>query len=380
MLNSTAAMAVAVPPPRRERLPPAGHADLLRRWPTRRPAGALGRRVPPRPPLGRRRRRLRAHRARRLVARRGRRAPAASPSTSPRRGSPGCACASPARPATARCRTAPTTPSSPPPRSSGGWPPTAPGRRLGDLWEAYRRRVGRPGRSRPMLADPARIDEAIATPRAGRRPGWPRLLAHDVSPERRARRAEDEHDPRRRRPRGRHPHGPRRHDRRRSPATSPMPSASWPARSTSGGLQHVRVDPLADGQRPVGRRRTPDAVAYPGADLVPGVIVGGTDARFYRQRGTVAYGAGCSRQASPSSRSASGSTATTSASTSSRSVCAASSSTASPSRCCRERGAPPSPSPHNPLTGGAGPPPADRGATVTTASVTRSHRRRRSPG
>jgi acetylornithine deacetylase/succinyl-diaminopimelate desuccinylase-like protein len=32
--------------------------------------------------------------------------------------------------------------------------------------------------------------------------------------------------------------------------------------------------------------------AYPGAELVPGMIVGGTDARFYRQRGAVAYGAG----------------------------------------------------------------------------------------
>ena len=33
-------------------------------------------------------------------------------------------------------------------------------------------------------------------------------------------------------------------------------------------------------------------VAYPGAKLVPGLIVGGTDARFYRDRGRVAYGAG----------------------------------------------------------------------------------------
>ena len=32
--------------------------------------------------------------------------------------------------------------------------------------------------------------------------------------------------------------------------------------------------------------------AYPGASLVPGLIVGGTDARFYRERGRVAYGAG----------------------------------------------------------------------------------------
>ena len=33
-------------------------------------------------------------------------------------------------------------------------------------------------------------------------------------------------------------------------------------------------------------------VAYPGARLIPGLIVGGTDARFYRTRGRVAYGAG----------------------------------------------------------------------------------------
>jgi acetylornithine deacetylase/succinyl-diaminopimelate desuccinylase-like protein len=32
-------------------------------------------------------------------------------------------------------------------------------------------------------------------------------------------------------------------------------------------------------------------VAYPDAELVPGLIVGGTDARFYRQHGSVAYGA-----------------------------------------------------------------------------------------
>lgn len=33
-------------------------------------------------------------------------------------------------------------------------------------------------------------------------------------------------------------------------------------------------------------------VAYPGAELIPGMVVGGTDARFYRSRGTVAYGTG----------------------------------------------------------------------------------------
>ncbi len=33
-------------------------------------------------------------------------------------------------------------------------------------------------------------------------------------------------------------------------------------------------------------------IAYPGATLVPGLVVGGTDARFYRERGRTAYGAG----------------------------------------------------------------------------------------
>jgi len=33
-------------------------------------------------------------------------------------------------------------------------------------------------------------------------------------------------------------------------------------------------------------------VAYPGAQLVPGLVVGGTDARFYRNDGAIAYGAG----------------------------------------------------------------------------------------
>lgn len=33
-------------------------------------------------------------------------------------------------------------------------------------------------------------------------------------------------------------------------------------------------------------------IAYPGSELVPGLVSGGTDARFYRGRGSVAYGAG----------------------------------------------------------------------------------------
>ncbi len=37
--------------------------------------------------------------------------------------------------------------------------------------------------------------------------------------------------------------------------------------------------------------RTRTEVAYPGAVLTPGIITGGTDARFYREQGSIAYGA-----------------------------------------------------------------------------------------
>src|SRR5262249_6289135 len=33
-------------------------------------------------------------------------------------------------------------------------------------------------------------------------------------------------------------------------------------------------------------------IAYPGAELTPGLIVGATDARYFRDRGAIAYGAG----------------------------------------------------------------------------------------
>jgi len=62
----------------------------------------------------------------------------------------------------------------------------------------------------------------------------------------------------------------------------------------------VEVTVLQEGhptQSPIGNAlwdavATHTQVAYPGAELVPGIVVGGTDARFYRDRGRVAYGTG----------------------------------------------------------------------------------------
>ena len=55
-----------------------------------------------------------------------------------------------------------------------------------------------------------------------------------------------------------------------------------PATISPGGRGNALWDTVAKHTR----------VAYPGAQLAPGLIVGGTDARFFRERGSVAYGAG----------------------------------------------------------------------------------------
>ena len=73
--------------------------------------------------------------------------------------------------------------------------------------------------------------------------------------------------------------------RRSSTATSPRCSASWRRRVEISPIQEFEstrspVDnPLWDALR------TRTQVAYPGANLVPGIITGGTDARFYRSQG-----------------------------------------------------------------------------------------------
>ena len=62
----------------------------------------------------------------------------------------------------------------------------------------------------------------------------------------------------------------------------------------------VEISPLQDADATASPAETPlwnalasnVQVAYPGAELLPGIIVGGTDARFFRAKGAVAYGAG----------------------------------------------------------------------------------------
>ena len=122
------------------------------------------------------------------------------------------------------------------------------------------------------LLDPARIWATLRDPAAAAGAHLPRPHAHDVLAERRPRRAEDEHHPRRRRPRGRHPHRARA---RRAPTSTRM------LHEALGELaDHVEVEPhpgrrpdrVAARQRRCGTRSA-DAtqVAYPGAELLPGL-------------------------------------------------------------------------------------------------------------
>ena len=210
---------------------------------------------------------------------------AASPSASPRRASAGCASGSTARPATARCRTAPTTPSSPRPRSCAASRPTGRQPQLDDLWRPRVDAMDLPDDVRAALIDPARIDDAIASLEPVLARHRPRLLAHDAVAQRRARRPEDQHHPRRRRHRRRHPHRARRDARRRR--WPPRRRARRPRRRCR--RQHAAgVDATRSRHRQ--RRcgtRSPHAPRppIPAPTCLPGLMVGGTDARFYRERG-----------------------------------------------------------------------------------------------
>ena len=194
--------------------------------------------------------RLRAHRARRLVVDRRRRHP---PRHRQRRRE-GPRLAAPARHRHARPRLdavrRPTT------RSITAAEVV---RRLATYRPAAqpRRPVARPGGGDVDLPDEVRagahrpgshLDDARATRRRRLARMCPRLHAHDDLAERRPRRPEDEHDPRRHRHRRRHPHRARRHQRGRRRRSSPRPSASWPPQ--------VEVDRPAglDGHRLADRR------------------------------------------------------------------------------------------------------------------------------
>jgi len=57
-------------------------------------------------------------------------------------------------------------------------------------------------------------------------------------------------------------------------------------------LQHAEATRSATSNALWDTIATKAQATYPGATLQPGLIVGGTDARFFREKGSIAYGAG----------------------------------------------------------------------------------------
>ena len=144
------------------------------------------------------------------------------------------------------------------------------------------RRVPRPRRrSRDALARAAARD---GPPRA-------RVHAHDVRAHGRARRHQDERDPRPRRARGRHPHAAGPDRRRRARHARARRSATSPTRSRSS--RTTTPPPRRRSTRRCGTRSAAcRAALVKDSALVPFLMVGGTDNRFFRRAGSVGYGFG----------------------------------------------------------------------------------------
>lgn len=162
--------------------------------------------------------------------------------------------------------------------------------RLDDLWQARIASLDESADVRRALADPARIDEAIAS----LEPGAARI-AHacshtTISPN--------------------VAHGGQKTntipdvvdldvDIRTLPGDTMETVRGYLADALGDLASRVEITVLQDGDATRSPIDNPlwdvlaakAQIAYPGAALLPGITVGGTDARFYRQRGSVAYGA-----------------------------------------------------------------------------------------
>jgi acetylornithine deacetylase/succinyl-diaminopimelate desuccinylase-like protein len=166
-----------------------------------------------------------------------------------------------------------------------------PAAHIGDIWRAQVATLDVPDELRASLLDPARVDDAIASLPTGRARLCHAMTHTTISPN--------------------VAHGGQKTntipdvvdlevDIRTVPGTTSEDVDRMLADALGDLHAHVEISPLQTSlptQSPTDNvlwdtlvART--QVAYPGAELVPGLVVGGTDARFYRQHGAVAYGAG----------------------------------------------------------------------------------------
>jgi acetylornithine deacetylase/succinyl-diaminopimelate desuccinylase-like protein len=162
---------------------------------------------------------------------------------------------------------------------------------LGDTWQAQVDTMSLPDDLRAALLDPARVDDTIAALPVPIARACHALTHTTISPN--------------------VAHGGQKTnvipdtveldvDIRTVPGTTRADVDAMLAEVLGDLAPHVESSILQEGaptQSPMGNPlwdtiATHTQVAYPGAHIVPGLVVGGTDARFYRDRGRVAYGAG----------------------------------------------------------------------------------------
>ncbi|MDJ0768488.1 MAG: M20/M25/M40 family metallo-hydrolase [Ilumatobacter sp.] len=162
---------------------------------------------------------------------------------------------------------------------------------LGVAWQAQVESFGLPGELRAAMLDPDRVYDAIAELPVSIARGCHALTHTTVSPN--------------------VAHGGQKTnvipdvvdvevDIRTVPGTTRADVDALLADALGDLAAHVEVTSLQESdptESPMGNELWDTVakhtqLAYPGARLVPGIVVGGTDARFYRDRGRVAYGAG----------------------------------------------------------------------------------------
>ena len=146
-------------------------------------------------------------------------------------------------------------------------------------------------RSPPRCSTPTSFTGALAELPLGMARHVARVHAHHVRADGRARRHQDERDPRPGRSRGRHPHAARARRAPTRPRCCARRSAISPTRSRSSRTTIPR--PRRRSTRRCGTRwRASSARLCEGSALVPSLMVGGTDNRFFRRAGAVGYGFG----------------------------------------------------------------------------------------
>lgn len=166
-----------------------------------------------------------------------------------------------------------------------------PAAHIGDEWRAQVGTMGLPDDFREALLDPARVYDAIATLPTAIARGCHALTHNTVSPNvayggQKTNVIPDSVDI--------------EVDIRTVPGVTPEDVEALLADALGDLHAEVEVSDLQNSpstRSPIGNPLW-DVLAhnvqvtYPGARIVPGLVVGGTDARYYRERGRVAYGAG----------------------------------------------------------------------------------------